>query len=142
MVSKARSSPIVPGASLSNRIEEFIDSFRRLSRASTLKELSKQFGCILRTNTSSSSVHVFYKASRTVPWEAIVDGGEPDAARILKIPAGKAIRVSLSGKEKRIALVQKLSDKSFIGAVLCRGTSAPGYSPDDTLSARLLMSLF
>lgn len=127
---------------LTNKIEALLDGFRRLSRASTLKELANQFVGIIRNNTSSSKVDLFFRAHRTASWQRIVDSGEKDVERLLKLPRAKACWSSAIVKTKQFVLVQQLGDKSYVGMVLGRGRTGAGYSSDDAISARLFGNLF
>ena len=141
-VTNTRSVHTKSDANLSHKIEALLGGFRKLSRAATLKELAQQFDGIIRSNTTSSKVDLFYRAHRTAPWQRIVDSGDQNVERLLKIPRAKASWSSAFEKTKQFVLVQKLGDKSYIGMVLGRAKSGPGYSHDDAISARLFGNLF
>jgi serine phosphatase RsbU (regulator of sigma subunit) len=142
MAKKIHSRDTKAAAHLSIKIGSLLEGFRKLSRATTLKELAHQFVGIIRSNTSSTKVDLFYRPHRTTSWQRIVDSGEKEMEMLLHIPRTKATWTQSLVKTKQFVLVQKLSDKSCIGMVLGRGKSGTTYSSDDAISAKLFGNLF
>jgi serine phosphatase RsbU (regulator of sigma subunit) len=142
MTTTSRSSRSKSDQHLSSKIESLLDGFRRLSRAATLKELAHQFVGIIRNNTASSKVDIFYRTHRTAAWQRVVDSGERSGEELLKLPRSKTCWSRAFENTKQFALVQQLGDKSYFGMVLGRGKSGDGYSSGDAISARLFGNLF
>ena len=142
MTTRKQGRPATTAVSLSGQIDSLQEAFRKLTKAATLKELALQFSGVLHKNAHASTVDLFFRASRSSPWQRLIDGGTKTEQQVLRLPRTRFSRCFIHKHSKSLILVQRLVDKSFIGIVVGRPKTSAAYSDEDAVILRLFGNLF
>jgi serine phosphatase RsbU (regulator of sigma subunit) len=128
---------------LTLHIESLQDGFRKLPKGAGLLDLARHFSGTVKNVFPGAEIDIALRPPDAERWEALVGRGGSEIVDRLELPAGQSSSwSSLGEKSKSIFVVQKLVDKSNVGVVLRRRSSASKYSPADVLTLRLFVHLF
>lgn len=126
---------------LTIQIESLQEGFELLSKASSVKELARQFALVLRGNFGTSDIHIHYTASSSDSWQRFygkgkeVSGYLPDTTAVFHVKG-------FGGREPKLAATQPLVDKTCVGVVLGRKLDGTAYSTLDKISLHVFLQLF
>ena len=120
------------------QIEFLQDGFRRLSKASALKDLSDQFVTVLNRVFPNAQTCVFHRTQSADEWHAL----QPDMVSLFPPDVSTDTSGFLDKNHKSMFAVQRLVDTSYVGLVLTQQSRSRKYSDDDVVSLRLFVQLF
>ncbi len=119
------------------------DGFELLSKATNLKDLSRQFFHLLRGNFLTAGVNIFYAPGPAESWQKLQGNGPPtfppapDAA-----PAQIFTLQFLGFQDAMVRIVQPLIDRSSLGILLAEKLDKTEYSDLDRISLQIFSHLF
>lgn len=126
---------------LAIQIDSLQEGFELLSRATSLKDLAKQFFHLVRGNLVTTDITIYYKTTSDSSWEPLQGKGRGGATYLGEAPAEFMLK-GFGGKHPRLAVAQPLVDKSCIGVVLGPKLGGAAYSSLDKISLRIFLQLF
>jgi serine phosphatase RsbU (regulator of sigma subunit) len=126
---------------LTLQIESLQEGFDLLSKASTVKDLARQFSHVLRGNFGTNDIHIYHTSPPTNSWQRFYGKGK-ETSEYLPDPTSVFSVKGFGGKEPRLAATQPLVDKSSIGVVMGKRLDGTGYSALDRISVHVFLQLF
>jgi len=128
---------------LGTQIESLQDSFRKLSRAATVRDLAQQFAAVLGDIFSDGEIDLYFRSGSQQEWEHLSGAGNDQPDEHLTVPQNLgASTCCLSQSATSMAIVQRLVDRSFVCLVLKKKAPGATYSDVDVVSVRLFFHLF
>lgn len=126
---------------LSVQIDSLQESFILLARASNVKELARQFFHVLRGNLVTSDISIYFKTEAHDAWE-FLHGKSRDGTEYLAEAPDAFVLKGFGGRNPRLAAVQPLAQKSWVGVVVGRKLDGSAYSALDKISLQIFLQLF
>ncbi|MGB5875047.1 MAG: PP2C family protein-serine/threonine phosphatase [Bacteroidota bacterium] len=128
---------------LGTQIESLQGSFRKLSRAASVKELAQQFAAVLRDIFSDAAIDLYHRSEAEGEWEHLTGTGSDQPDEHLTVPQNRtASTCCLSKSGTSLAIVQRLVDRSYVCLILRKKARGATYSDVDVVSVRLFFHLF
>jgi sigma-B regulation protein RsbU (phosphoserine phosphatase) len=128
---------------LSDLVGSLQDGSRKLSKATTLKDLIHAFAEVVRSIFPASDLEVLMWSAGSGQWQSILHPASGTVGEPLPLPP-RAATSSWEVDESAgvIRVVQKLSDGAAVGVVVGRGHPGAGKAGEDVVFLRLFTELF
>ena len=139
---KARASDKNAAHQLAAQIEALHDEFRKLSKATTLKDLASQFAAVLSAVFPNTKIDVLHRSDRADPWRILHQGSSKSAEHLLSFPDDLvSSSCYLDKTSTRMCAVRKLADESETGTVLTQHVRNKKFTDIDAGSLRIFLQL-
>ncbi len=123
-------------------MESLRGEFRKLSRATTTKELIGRFVPVAAGVFPHAQIDLLFRDGREAPWQVVHQGGPEGAGRFLPAPHDDTPSSCCVEKTpRRLCAVQRLGDGSESGVVLTRHPGVSAFTDVDVGSLRVFLQL-
>jgi len=128
---------------LAIQIGSLQEGFEILSKASTLKDLARQFFHVVRGNFITANVGLFYKPGPDKGWQKLQGNGPENFEQVSNAPSVRLFTLQLlEGSETKVRVVQPLIDRSYLGMLLGEKLDRTEYSDLDKICLQIYSELF
>jgi serine phosphatase RsbU (regulator of sigma subunit) len=130
-----------PADLLARQITSIGETFRTLSKATSLKDLAGRFCGFVQEHSGAGEVWLFHRA-RGGEWQSFSPGITDATPLLPSIPEKESFSVTPDNGGTRLLGAQKLIDGSTLGIIVARRPGSDAYPEDAIVSLRLSATLF
>jgi sigma-B regulation protein RsbU (phosphoserine phosphatase) len=130
-----------PADLLARQIASLGETFRTLSKATSLKDLAGRFCGFVQQHSGGSGVGLFHRPGDG-EWQSLSPGTTDTTPRLPSIPEKDSFAVTPADGGTRLLATQKLVDGSILGIAVAREPGSGTYTSDQIVSIRLSATLF